>query len=69
MEYARLGNSGLIVSRLSFGVMTFGQGEGPMAAVSKTDEQTDHTTALPPLYPNWVHAATLDQKTRQALGA
>jgi aryl-alcohol dehydrogenase-like predicted oxidoreductase len=40
MKYARLGNSGLIVSRLSFGVMTFGKGEGPMAAVSKTDEQT-----------------------------
>jgi aryl-alcohol dehydrogenase-like predicted oxidoreductase len=40
MEYARLGNSGLIVSRLAFGVMTFGKGEGPMAAVSKTDEQT-----------------------------
>ena len=40
MEYARLGNSGLIVSRLSFGVMTFGKGEGVMASVSKTDEAT-----------------------------
>ncbi|MBZ5629855.1 MAG: aldo/keto reductase [Acidobacteriia bacterium] len=40
MEYVRLGNSGLIVSRLSFGVMTFGKGEGAMAAVSKTDETT-----------------------------
>lgn len=40
MEYTRLGNSGLIVSRLAFGVMTFGKGEGSMASVSKTDEKT-----------------------------
>lgn len=35
MQYARLGNTGLIVSRLAFGAMTFGQGTGVMAAVSK----------------------------------
>ena len=40
MEYTRLGKTGLIVSRLSFGVMTFGQGQGTMASVSKTDEKT-----------------------------
>lgn len=40
MHYTRLGNTGLVVSRLSFGVMTFGQGQGTMAAVSKTDEQS-----------------------------
>jgi aryl-alcohol dehydrogenase-like predicted oxidoreductase len=39
MRYSRLGNSGLIVSRLAFGVMTFGQGTGAMAAVSKTGQQ------------------------------
>ena len=44
MQYARLGNSGLIVSRLSFGVMTFGFGEGWAAAIAKTDEQA--ATAL-----------------------
>jgi len=38
MHYARLGNTGLIVSRLAFGVMTFGQGAGVMAAVSKTGQ-------------------------------
>ncbi len=38
MQYARLGNSGLIVSRLAFGVMTFGQGSGIQAAVSKTTQ-------------------------------
>jgi aryl-alcohol dehydrogenase-like predicted oxidoreductase len=38
MEYARLGTSGLIVSRLSFGVMTFGFGEGWAASIAKTDE-------------------------------
>ncbi len=35
MQYARLGNTGFIVSRLAFGAMTFGQGTGAMAAVSK----------------------------------
>lgn len=37
MQYSRLGNSGLIVSRLAFGAMTFGTGQGPFAAVSKVD--------------------------------
>ncbi|MBI4347398.1 MAG: aldo/keto reductase [Elusimicrobia bacterium] len=36
MKYARLGNTGLVVSRLSFGSMTFGSGEGPMGHVWKT---------------------------------
>ncbi len=35
MQYARLGNTGLIVSKLAFGAMTFGTGQGPFAAVSK----------------------------------
>jgi aryl-alcohol dehydrogenase-like predicted oxidoreductase len=35
MQYARLGDTGLIVSRLAFGAMTFGTGQGPFAAVSK----------------------------------
>lgn len=35
MHYSRLGNSGLVVSKLAFGAMTFGQGQGPFAAVSK----------------------------------
>ena len=42
MEYTRLGNSGLIVSRLAYGVMTFGSNpdtKNPFAAVSKTPQQ------------------------------
>jgi aryl-alcohol dehydrogenase-like predicted oxidoreductase len=39
MQYARLGNSGLIVSRLAFGAMTFGSDTGPMGAVWKTGQQ------------------------------
>ncbi|RKH13966.1 aldo/keto reductase [Corallococcus sp. CA053C] len=35
MEYTRLGNSGLVVSRLAFGVMTFGTGSVP--SVYKVD--------------------------------
>jgi len=37
MRYTNLGNSGLIVSRLSFGSMTFGDGEGPVGSVYKVD--------------------------------
>ncbi len=42
MQYIRLGNSGLIVSRLAYGVMTFGSNpdtESPFASVSKTPQQ------------------------------
>ena len=39
MQYARLGNSGLVVSRLAFGVMTFGHDEGPMGSVWKTGQE------------------------------
>jgi aryl-alcohol dehydrogenase-like predicted oxidoreductase len=35
MQYSRLGNTGLIVSRLAFGAMTFGSWKGPFAAVAK----------------------------------
>lgn len=44
MQYARLGNTGLIVSRLAFGVMTFGKGSGAMADVAKTGQ--DEADAL-----------------------
>ena len=43
MQYARLGNSGLIVSRLAFGVMTFGQGSGVLAAIAKTGQDEANT--------------------------
>jgi aryl-alcohol dehydrogenase-like predicted oxidoreductase len=36
MQYTRLGDSGLLVSRLSFGTVTFGTG---MATVSKVDQE------------------------------
>jgi aryl-alcohol dehydrogenase-like predicted oxidoreductase len=39
MQYARLGDTGLIVSRLSFGSMTFGTGAGPFASVSMVDQR------------------------------
>ena len=35
MQYARLGNTGLVVSRLAFGAMTFGSGEGAFGHISK----------------------------------
>ena len=33
MEYARLGNTGLLVSKLCFGTMTFGNGRGLFKAI------------------------------------
>jgi aryl-alcohol dehydrogenase-like predicted oxidoreductase len=38
MQYARLGDTGLVVSRLAFGAMTFGSAEGIFAAVSKVGQ-------------------------------
>ena len=38
MQYTCLGNTGLIVSRLAFGAMTFGASDGPMASIMKVDE-------------------------------
>src|ERR1700740_2173949 len=40
MHYSRLGNTGLLVSKLAFGAMTFGSAEGVMAAVAKLDQPT-----------------------------
>ncbi len=39
MQYARLGDTGLIVSRLAFGAMTFGTSKGIFASVAKVDGQ------------------------------
>ncbi|GCE29043.1 oxidoreductase [Dictyobacter alpinus] len=38
MQYTRLGNTGLIVSRFAFGCMTFGSGEGAFGSVYKVDQ-------------------------------
>lgn len=38
MHYTRLGNTGLIVSRMAFGSMTFGSGEGATGSVYKVDQ-------------------------------
>jgi aryl-alcohol dehydrogenase-like predicted oxidoreductase len=40
MKYARLGESGLIVSRLALGSMTFGTGSGPFKSVFKVDQKS-----------------------------
>jgi len=39
MQYRRLGNSGLVVSRLALGVMTFGSGSDDLGAVWKIGQQ------------------------------
>lgn len=38
MRYSRLGDTGLLVSKLAVGAMTFGQAEGAMASVAKLDQ-------------------------------
>src|ERR1700726_4897472 len=38
MEYATLGNTGLLVSKLCFGTMTFGDGRGLFKAISTVDQ-------------------------------
>jgi aryl-alcohol dehydrogenase-like predicted oxidoreductase len=37
MQYTVLGNTGLVVSRLSFGAMTFTSGNKTMGAIYKTE--------------------------------
>jgi aryl-alcohol dehydrogenase-like predicted oxidoreductase len=39
MQYATLGNTGLLVSRLCFGAMTFRQDNTSMAAIAKVDDK------------------------------
>ena len=39
MHYARMGNTGLLISKLAFGAMTFGTAEGMMAAIAKLGQQ------------------------------
>ena len=38
MQYARLGDSGLIVSRLALGTLAFGEGQGALASLYKVDQ-------------------------------
>ena len=38
MEYATLGNTGLLVSKLCLGTMTFGDGRGLFSAISTVDQ-------------------------------
>ena len=38
MQYAALGNTGLLVSRLCFGTMTFGDGRGLFKVISAVDQ-------------------------------
>src|SRR5437868_15377001 len=40
MQYTRLGDTGLIISRMALGAMTFGSGEGTIfAAISRVDQK------------------------------
>ena len=39
MEYKTLGNTGLLVSRLCLGTMTFGGGEGPFKFIGAVDQK------------------------------
>jgi aryl-alcohol dehydrogenase-like predicted oxidoreductase len=38
MQYTRLGDTGLIVSRLALGALTFGEGQGALASLYKVDQ-------------------------------
>ena len=81
MQYTRLGNSGLIVSRPAFGVMTFGHVQGQMAAVWKAGQEEANalversldaaswmsSPAPTPLYPNWFQTFATDAAVRDAL--
>ena len=60
MKHALLGNTGLIVSRLAFGAVTFTAGN---------KDELDAATPLAPVYPNWFIENLADRPTAQVLGA
>ena len=59
MQYTRIGNTGLVASRLAFGVMTFGH--------EQEVTEIDALTGPAPLYPNWFQAFATDAVVRDAL--
>jgi hypothetical protein len=63
MRYTRLGNTGLIVSRLAFGAMTFTAGNKDTAR--SISAQLDAATPLAPVYPNWFIDRLADQQIAQ----
>jgi aryl-alcohol dehydrogenase-like predicted oxidoreductase len=48
MEFATLGNTGLLVSKLCFGTMTFGDGRGLFKAISAVDQAGATASAASP---------------------
>ena len=58
MKYTTLGISGLLVSRLSFGAMTFAKGQRVPGVKNHIGqlENLDQLTAPSPLYPGWMQA-------------
>jgi len=76
MQYQRLGDTGLVVSRLSLGAMTFGSGTGAMGSIWKVDQalanrmvsrSLDALTTPEPLYPAWHIDKTGDPAVTEAL--
>jgi aryl-alcohol dehydrogenase-like predicted oxidoreductase len=63
MQYTRLGDTGLIVSRLSLGAMTFGSSQGVFASVSKVDEKLAHEMTARTLDAGINHFNTADGYT------
>lgn len=63
MQYSRLGDTGLIVSRLSFGAMTFGSSTGIFASVAKVDEKLAQQMIDRTLYAGINHFNTADGYT------
>ena len=63
MQYTRLGDTGLLVSRLSFGAMTFGASQGIFASVSKVDEKLAHEMVARALDAGINHFNTADGYT------
>src|SRR5499427_7461563 len=64
MQYTRLGNTGLIVSRLAFGAMTFGSAKGTVfEAISKVDQKLANELVAKALDSGITHFNTADVYT------
>ena len=70
MEYALLGRTGLLVSRLAFGAMTFGQGAMAVKLSPEEMAELDALTKQKARYPNlrWLPDNTDAETMRGAVG-
>jgi len=68
MHYSMLGNTGLLVSRLCFGAMSFRAENGVRQGGHAVRPDTDARRLVAPRYPNWFDTRVSDRAMLAAMG-